>query len=404
MINVRKIINSSYLLFLTLMLIVDFVPIFGSLFRIGITCILFIFLCVFLNRSQWKINQRFYFFWVILVLLYFYLSSIWSLRPILCYWAILYAFSPIMTMTFTMYMYAKDRDKVYHLLAVYYVAAIVMLVYVMLNLDLSALEGQRVTDAMETDSTTETWNSNSIGLVLATAIYCGYLLRVRLNRIYRLLFYLITMVMLYGIMLTGSRKSLIILFIPIFYFSACNLRKHFFKIVIGVGGAFIVAYFLIMEVPFFYEIIGKRMEDLFNIITNKTDGTEDVSRVMLILYGWNWFLEHPFLGVGVNNFRALSNTVALFAGKNFYAHNNYIETLVGCGLVGFVLYYSAHLYLFQHALHLHTTASKWVMSFILVTLFIDIAMVSYYDLMTHYFLIICFIVIYQENHVVSIRK
>ena len=133
------------------------------------------------------------------------------------------------------------------------------------------------------------------------------------------------------------------------------------------------------------------MEDLFDILTNNTDGTEDISRVMLIWYGWNWFLEHPVFGVGVNNFRALSNLVPLFAGKNFYAHNNYIEMLVGCGLVGFILYYSAHFYL------LNSVAARWVVSYILVTMFVDVAMVSYYDLMTHYFLVICFIVIYQEK-------
>lgn len=52
-----------------------------------------------------------------------------------------------------------------------------------------------------------------------------------------------------------------------------------------------------MEVPLFYEIIGKRMEDLFDILTNNTDGTEDISRVMLIWYGWNWFWNIQYLGL-----------------------------------------------------------------------------------------------------------
>lgn len=402
MIDLRKIFDGFYLLFLFLMLIQDFIPIFGSLFRIVIALVLFCCLCVFLGRNRWKINQRYYFFWTLCVLLYFYLSSVWAIRPILSYWLILDALVPILIMTFSMFMYATDRNKVYHFLIVYYVAAILMLVYVLLKLDLSALEGQRVTNAMDTD--TETWNSNAIGLTLSTAIYCGYLLKSRLNKLYKLSFYLITVAMLYGIMLTGSRKSLIILLIPIFFFCACNLKKNFLKVVIGSCMVLVTTYFLIMEVPLFYEIIGKRMEDLFDILTNNTDGTEDVSRVMLIIYGWNWFLDHPFFGIGVNNFRALSNTVPLFAGKNFYAHNNYIELLVGCGVLGFILYYSAHVYLLKQSIYLRTTTVKWVISFILVTLFIDVAMVSYYDLMTHYFLIICFIVIYQERHGICIRK
>ncbi len=400
MIKIRKIVDCLYLLLLTFMLIQDFIPIFNFLFRIVTVVALFVFLCVFLDRSRWKITQKYYFLWVLYVLLYFYLSSIWAIRPILCYWVILDALAPILIMTFSMFMYATNRNKIYHFFAVYYVAAILMLIYVVLKLDISAIEGQRVTNAMDTD--TETWNSNAIGLTLSTAIYCGYLLKSRLNKLYKFSFYLITLAMLYAIMLTGSRKSLIILLIPIFCFCAYNLKKHFLKVIIGSCLVFVVTYFLIIEIPLFYEIIGKRMEDLFNILTNNTDGTEDVSRIMLIIYGWNWFLENPFWGVGVNNFRALSNTVPLFAGKNFYAHNNYIETLVGCGLVGFILYYSAHAYLLKYSIRLKTTAAKWVISFILVTLFVDVAMVSYYDLMTHYFLIICFIVIYQEKHGICI--
>ena len=73
------------------------------------------------------------------------------------------------------------------------------------------------------------------------------------------------------------------------------------------------------------------------------------------------------------------------------------KCLLVCGLVGFILYYSAHFYLLKHTLRLHSVAARWVVSYILVTMFVDVAMVSYYDLMTHYFLVICFIVIYQEN-------
>jgi hypothetical protein len=376
------------------MLLQDFIPIFDGLLKSFSNLGLFVCLCIFLNRNHWRINQKYYLLWILYVLLYFYLSTVWAIRPILSYWVIVQVVS-ILIMTFSMLMYTINRNKIYHLLAVYYVAAIFMLIYVVLKLDLSALEGQRVTDAMDVD--TETWNSNGIGLTLATAIYCGFLLKQRCNRGYKLCFYLITIAMLYGIMLTGSRKSLILLFIPIFYFCVCNFKKHFFKVLIGGCVACLFVYILIMEVPLFYEIIGKRMEDLFDILTNNTDGTEDISRVMLIWYGWNWFLEHPVFGVGVNNFRALSNLVPLFAGKNFYAHNNYIEMLVGCGLVGFILYYSAHFYLLKHTLRLHSVAARWVVSYILVTMFVDVAMVSYYDLMTHYFLVICFIVIYQEK-------
>lgn len=396
MIGIKKIKNILYLLLLTLILIQDFIPIFGEAFKIVITGGLLLFSFVFLNRSNWKINQKTYFYWVLGILLYFYTSSMWAIRPILSYWLIIQALIPILVVTFSMFLYATDRDKVYHLLGVYYFAAIVMLLYLVFVLDFSAIAGNRVTAAINTDE--ESWNSNGIGLTFATGIYCGYLLIKRSSKVYRFCFILLSILMLYGILLTGSRKSLIILFIPIICFSAYNLKRNFFKVLVTVFISIIIAYYLIIKVPFFYDIIGVRMEDLFNILSNNTDGTEDTSRVLLIIYGWEWFLEHPLLGVGVNNYRALSNATIEFAGKNFYAHNNYIEILVGCGLIGFILYYSAHIYLLKQSLRLQSAASKWVISFLAITLFVDMAMVSYYDLMTHYFLIICFIVIFQERY------
>ena len=88
------------------------------------------------------------------------------------------------------------------------------------------MEGQRVTDAMDVD--TETWNSNGIGLTLATAIYCGFLLKQRCNRGYKLCFYLITIAMLYGIMLTGSRKELRFYCLFLYFISVYAILKTFF--------------------------------------------------------------------------------------------------------------------------------------------------------------------------------
>ena len=50
-------------------------------------------------------------------------------------------------------------------------------------------------------------------------------------------------------------------------------------------------------------------------------------------FGWELFKERPVHGYGMNNF---SQKYYL----NTYSHNNYIELLVSCGIVGFALYYA----------------------------------------------------------------
>ena len=53
--------------------------------------------------------------------------------------------------------------------------------------------------------------------------------------------------------------------------------------------------------------------------------------------GFQFFPKNLFLGYGINNFRNLYDI-------NTYAHNNFIELLVGIGLVGFTVYYIAYAY------------------------------------------------------------
>lgn len=83
--------------------------------------------------------------------------------------------------------------------------------------------------------------------------------------------------------------------------------------------------------------MGARIEEAVNILGGDKSG--DNSRVFLLLWGIDWFLEKPLLGHGINCFRVLSDQTLMFAGKNFYAHNNYIELLVGVGIIGFIIYY-----------------------------------------------------------------
>ena len=68
-------------------------------------------------------------------------------------------------------------------------------------------------------------------------------------------------------------------------------------------------------------------------------------RQAYLIVGWQSFKEHPFLGSGTGTFRDLyskSNYARVFAKEGSttrrFAHNTYVEVLVGSGILGFLIF------------------------------------------------------------------
>ena len=88
--------------------------------------------------------------------------------------------------------------------------------------------------------------------------------------------------------------------------------------------------------------------------------------------------ESPLIGYGIDNYRIL-------LGKNIglitYAHNNYIELLVGVGILGTVIYYA----MYVNALICLLRSKKNLnlrylfLTFLLVVFIIDFASVNYFS-------------------------
>ena len=149
------------------------------------------------------------------------------------------------------------------------------------------------------------------------------------------LFGLFTVVML----LTGSKKVLVLLLID-FLLLFENDRGHVSRW-LKFGLAFAALVFLIFNVPMFYEIIGIRIETMFEtMIYGKASALYSYStdvRNDMLKEGFSLFLKTPVFGGGYNNFYA--HTVFGFD----YSHNNYIELLCSFGIFGTLIYYSKHL-------------------------------------------------------------
>lgn len=184
----------------------------------------------------------------------------------------------------------------------------------------------------------EIGNVNEIGLIIAvSSIFClHFLIKTK-----KYLYMVIILINLTVILLTGSRKALLITVIAIItvLLSQENEKKGTkIKALLTCIIIIIAVFYTIMKVPMFYEIIGSRIVNLVNLLSNT--GTSEGSlneRYSMITWGWEWFTERPILGYGIDNYRVLLGSSS---GAGYtYSHNNIIELLVGTGIIGMILFY-----------------------------------------------------------------
>ena len=91
-----------------------------------------------------------------------------------------------------------------------------------------------------------------------------------------------------------------------------------------------------------FELMHRRFNESINALLGQAGGdSSTLSRVSFIETGWRLFKQKVFIGHGVDNFKYVS-------GFWVYSHNNFIEILVGLGIVGFVLYYSIYLLAYKN--------------------------------------------------------
>lgn len=198
---------------------------------------------------------------------------------------------------------------------------------------------------------------------------------------------------LISILLTGSRKGLIMIVLVIVVVNlAGGTRKIIRGILIGAVAA-IALYVAIMNVDFLYNIIGQRVESLIILLTegSTTEGSLN-SRQALIDIGMGYIKEKPWTGYGFDCFKLISGTGG--GGKvgtssfGYYSHNNYIELLFGGGIIGLVLYYIPILYLFIRLLKnmKKNRCVAYLLAILVSKLAVEYAYVSYYDRVDAYLL------------------
>jgi len=182
------------------------------------------------------------------------------------------------------------------------------------------------------------------------------------------------------LMFTGSRRAFLLMLFLIFVLFLTKVKRPSSLLLLIPSGFLIYAIiYLSMTNEVLYNVLGVRMEGLFNMLSG--EGNVDSSalkRMYFIERGIELFLNNAITGYGINSFRYMN---ALSA----YSHNNYIEMLVSFGLLGTLLYYSLHIAILIKSVLIWIQKSKDVLLPVLLIIIIlvsDYGTVSYYSSIT----------------------
>lgn len=367
--------NKIYQFLVWLILVLFFINISRELvFAIGtIFCIY-----ALVDSKRLRKSDNSYFVWLLLFFSFCIISCMWAIKSNVAMWVIIIQQYPIYCFCMSVYLKIKTIDDFKKILRVFFYATLALLLFVVVNVDVSQLESSRL--ASSDDPENALWNPNYLGLYFSLACYAGYFSIFRektFGALHKFFYVVCVLCMIILILLSGSRSALLSLMIPLIVKNMYGGTNYIKKILI-VCLILTIFYVLIMYVPILYNNIGVRLEEMFVILNGGDNSDGDDSRKVLIISGLMWFLEAPFFGIGINNFRVLSGQ-RLWYATAFYAHNNYVELLVDIGIIGMLLYYTVYLQLFRKVNQVKLQDKQWMVAFICMLLFTDISHVSYYE-------------------------
>ncbi len=181
---------------------------------------------------------------------------------------------------------------------------------------------------------------------------------------YKILFILIDGFLLYGLLETESRKAMVVIpFIICFFFilhSVHQYREAQSKLRFIVRTCIILSLLLLIMFGiyqfFIYSGYFRRFNKLLMFVQMQSGRNEQAFKTIIdystyerrqfLKYGLQMWLDHFWIGRGLDNFKTCINEYWLVS-KHVYAHNNYVEMLSTTGVLGFISYYMIYLIIFK---------------------------------------------------------
>ena len=191
------------------------------------------------------------------------------------------------------------------------------------------------------------------GMMMVSAMFTIWLLIFgRQSKLAKFLLVVSLLADMYALALSAGRKYFVIPFLFLYLLLLFQTdekgRRHFIRNTIFVGALVLLVYYLIMNVPIFYDSIGIRMERLLNGFFGEGDqgASAEIRERMreLALLEWG---KSPIWGYGFDSFKYIAEKELSFFT---YSHCNYTELLYNGGVLYFLVYYFFYFVLLKKAL------------------------------------------------------
>lgn len=332
--NFNRMINSIFFIYVVSLYVFTYLP-FYNLISNAIAIVLISLIWIKKTVFSKKIHYNTYFI-IIFIFILFGLSTSFKSLDIEVATSKLITLTSLAILSFSLYNHFQETYSQNVVSLSFITSGLIAVLYIFMTSDFSDLGrfGNQL------------GNVNAIGLILTiSAVFSFYSGLSSKNKVY-LIFAIILSIF---VLLTGSRKSLILL-----VFSIASLAllmstnvKRFFKFSSLSALIMIIIFYLINNNQFFYNIIGTRFEDLIDLLFNRSlvDDESIIVRQDMIVNGIQWFKQNPLIGFGLDNYRILYGSLR---GEYTYSHNNFVEILVSSGIIGFIIYHLSLLIVLYH--------------------------------------------------------
>lgn len=263
-----------------------------------------------------------------LIFIFFaYISSLWALDDEVTINYVTNALNGILISILIINL-CDSKDKVDIALVSLALAGLIFGLLYMMNYDVSTFEATRIS-AMDADLEGLP-NVNVVGMHVSFSFaFFLFTYSLKKNKIW-LILALISVII---IVLLGSRKTIINAALAILFLVWKTDFKNRLVIIL-----FILSLIWIISIYVPQDYATFVIERFFELSSmNESEG--DKERLDLLSSGFNYISENPLLGHGYRNFEML---YLREKGVLRYSHNNYIETFVGVGVLGFCLFYSLY--------------------------------------------------------------
>lgn len=222
--------------------------------------------------------------------------------------------------------YADNSKHKDNILYVAVISALILAGRMLISVPINAWGVKRVGDYVG-------YGNVGVTYVMAPAsIISFYLAYKNKNKI----LYAVTAVLFVISALSGSKKGPIVFAVGagiVLIKISKDVRKLFRNLLLA-GFLVGIIYLVIMKVPVLYNALGVRIIQALGQIDGTVVDKSTRDRMILLQDAIKVFLQNPITGVGIDGFKkAEINRI------HYYAHNNYVELLADCGIVGCMVYY-----------------------------------------------------------------